>query len=110
MLLKSPIDTMPGVCSPAVTIGDAIKTVKNSAVMRGMHFWIVRQPTGYPAFAIGRKDMMKNLIGSDPAFRCGFVQSFIVVGHDVPFSEHEIGMVAGLIAPGEARGDSGGAG
>ena len=102
MLLESSIDAVPGVCPLAVAIGDAIEAVEDSAVMRRMHLRILIQATGDNPISIRRKHVMKNFIRSISICRRGLIEPFVMIRHDLSVAEHEIRMVTGLIAPGEA--------
>ena len=102
VLLKRSVDAVPGVGPLAVAVGDAIEAVENAAVMRGMDLGIVIQATGDNPISLRRKHVMENLIGPNSTCRRGLVEPFVVIRHDRSLAEHEIGMMAGVIAPGEA--------
>src|SRR5262245_18704735 len=99
VLLKGSIDTVPRVSSLAVAVGDAIEAIKNAAVMRRMNLGIISQAAGHNPISLWGKDVMENLVGPDPTGRCGFVEPFIMVGHDMALAGHEVHVMPGLIAP-----------
>ncbi len=101
VLLKGSVDAVPGVCPLAVAIGDAIEAVENAPVMRRMDLGIVIQASGDNPVSTGRKDVMKNFIGPNSTCRRRLVEPFVVIRHDLSLAEHEIRMMAGLIAPNE---------
>jgi hypothetical protein len=45
---------------------------------------------------------MKNLVGPNSTCRGGFIQPFVVIGDDMALTKQQLGMMAGVIAPGEA--------
>jgi hypothetical protein len=102
VLLKRSVDAMPGVRSLSVAVGDAIEAVENAAVMRRMNLGILIQAPGDDPISVRRKYVMENFVGPNPTRRRGFVKPFVVIRHDLSLAQHQISMVAGLIAPGEA--------
>src|SRR6266540_449826 len=75
-----------------------------------MDLGILIQATGENPIALGRKHVMKNLIGPNSTCRRGLVKPFVVIPHDRSLSEHEIRMMARVIVPGEASRAGGGLG
>src|SRR5207244_11523592 len=63
VLLECSVDAVPGVGPLAIPIGDAIKAVEDSAVMRRMDLGIVVQASSDNPVSTGRKHVMKNFIG-----------------------------------------------
>src|SRR6266536_2988320 len=63
VLLKRSVDAVPRICHFAVTIGDAIETIKDTAVMRRMDLGILIQTTGDNPISLRRKHVVENLIG-----------------------------------------------
>src|SRR5262245_49538402 len=75
-----------------------------------MDLGIFIQAAGDDAISIRRKHVMENLVSPNTTGRRGLVETFIVIRHDFSLAEHEISMMAGLIAPGEASRVCGGLG
>src|SRR6185503_10170811 len=77
------------------------EAVENAAVMRRMDFRIFIQAARENPISIRRINVMENLIGPNPAGGCGFIEPLVVIGHEFSFTQHEIGVMPGLIAPDE---------
>ena len=102
VLLKRAVNAVPGVGAPAVAVGDAIEAVENTAMMWRMNFGIVIQATGDDPISVGREYVMENFISANATRRRGLVKPFVVVRHNLSLAQQEIGVMAGLIVPGEA--------
>src|SRR2546426_1070247 len=67
-----------------------------------MDLRILIQATGDNPISLRRKQVMENLVRPNSTCRRGLVKPFVVIRHDRPVAEHEISMMAGVIAPDEA--------
>src|SRR5262249_4289292 len=105
--LEGSVDAVPGVGFFAVPIRDTIEAVENSTVMRRVDLWIFVQSASNDAISVWRIDMMENFVGPHAAGGRGFIESFVVVGHDLSFAELEVDMMPGLILPSETSGGGG---
>src|SRR5262245_29377253 len=93
VLLKRSIDAVPGVGALAVAVRDPIEAVENSSMMRRMDLRIIQQAIGDDPLSVRRINVMENFIGPNSARRGGFVEPFVVIGHDRALAEQEVRMV-----------------
>src|SRR5262249_13982593 len=102
VLLIGSMGAVPHVRGLAVAVANAVETVKNTAVVRRMDLGMVRQAIRDHSVALRRIEMVKYLIRSDPTGFRGLVERVIVLRQHRPRVEEKVGVIAGVIVPGEA--------
>src|ERR1051325_7793363 len=92
---------MPRVGGLAVAERDGVEALKNSRGMGGRNFWFSVQTIRDELLAVRRIHMMKNLVGANTIFRCGFVEAFVMIRDHGSWTETKCGVFARIIMPGE---------
>src|SRR4029453_4776962 len=78
--------------------------------MRRMDLRILIQATGDNPISLRRKHVMENFIGPNPTSWRGLIEPLVVIRYDLSLADHQVSMMAWLIAPGKACRACGGLG